>query len=275
MLTQCVIIFDEFEPVLKNRKKDDILLSEKDESKWDEKGIRYDTMRMSEAIQKISQSDDLKFRFVLSGMLPKFGKLHDSAENQSFIYCLGTNIFNDIDEAAKRSGRFDKYFPVYKPDTLSRAGKLLYRLSKSLYKSRKNNYQTDSEIIFQANSVHIQRFAQIIAITANQDAGRINSLFSDNEKDANKSYLPYILLEDSSQKSFEDLTKEKIMSESEKEITDLEYDLTHNASVDDDEKKEREFIINFEKKFAASLENSEDLTTIDLLKKYLSGEGIS
>ncbi len=65
-------------------------------------------------------------------MLPKFGKLHDAAEKQSFVYCLGTNNFNDIDEAAKRRGRFDKKFPVYKPDVLSRAGILFYRLSQTV-----------------------------------------------------------------------------------------------------------------------------------------------
>ncbi|MFZ1219858.1 MAG: ATP-binding protein [Chthoniobacterales bacterium] len=98
MLTQCVIIFDEFEPVLTSRS---------------------------------SRSDDAQFRFVLGGMLPKLIKLHDSAGKQSFAYYLGTNCINDIDAAAKRPGRFDQKIPVYKPDPLSRAGALLYGLSQS------------------------------------------------------------------------------------------------------------------------------------------------
>ncbi len=181
MLTQCVIIFDEFEPVLKNRKKDDILLSDRDKTNWESpiNRIDYDTMRMSEAIQRISQRDDPKFRFVLSGMLPKFGKLHDAAENQSFVYYLGTNIFNDIDEAAKRPGRFDKYFPVYKPDPLSRAGLLLYRLSKMDRFSPKTHTK------------QMQRFIEFIAITAHHDASLLNKLF--NTKEDTDSCLSYIL----------------------------------------------------------------------------------
>lgn len=133
MLTQCVIIFDEFEPVLTSRKD--------------------------------GKNDDPQFRFVLGGMLPKLIKLHDSAEAQSFAYCLGTNCLNDIDAAAKRPGRFDRKIPVYKPDALSRAGALLYGLSQSHEVQTKNTPQ-------------LQRFYEVIARTIGEPADRISRLFS-------------------------------------------------------------------------------------------------
>ncbi|HEV7902420.1 MAG TPA: ATP-binding protein [Pyrinomonadaceae bacterium] len=101
MLTQCVIILDEFEPVLRARD--------------------------SEREGSDSQADDPIFNFLVTGMLPKLVKLHDAAKKQSLVYCLATNFIEKIDDAAKRSGRFDLRLPIYHPDPLSRAGEFLYR----------------------------------------------------------------------------------------------------------------------------------------------------
>jgi ATPases of the AAA+ class len=101
MLTQAVIILDEFEPVLRDR-----------------------------SLTKVgagSKADDPIFNFLVTGMLPKLIKLNDAAKRQSLVYCLATNFVEKIDNAAKRPGRFDLPLPVYSPDPLSRAGEFLYR----------------------------------------------------------------------------------------------------------------------------------------------------
>ncbi len=195
MLTQCVVIFDEFEPVLKNRKKEEIQTSKfiyNDASYNTQEMSAYDVARMSVALQKISQQDDLKFRFVLGGMLPKFGKLHDAAEKQSFVYCLGTNILNDIDDAAKRKGRFDKKFPVYKPDALSRAGTLLYRLSQAA-EFNQIDQNREKKKFYEV----CRRIVKVTAGTIGESAEQINKLFKVEIKDDGKKIesdvLKYIL----------------------------------------------------------------------------------
>jgi hypothetical protein len=103
MLTQAIIIFDEFEVVVGQR---------------------------GQAAAGTQHKDEDIFEFLRTGMLPKLLKLHDSAGKQSLVYCLATNHFWKIDPAARRKGRFDLHLPVYDPDSLSRAGTLLYRLRR-------------------------------------------------------------------------------------------------------------------------------------------------
>lgn len=94
MLTNAVILFDEFESVLPDR---------------DEKHER-------------------SLEFLLTGLLPKLVKLHDLAQSQGLVYFLATNHIERIDPAAIRRGRFDLEMPVYTPDALSRAVACIYRL---------------------------------------------------------------------------------------------------------------------------------------------------
>ncbi len=94
MLTNAVILFDEFESVLPDR---------------DEKHER-------------------SLEFLLTGLLPKLVKLHTVAQVQGLVYFLATNHIERIDPAAIRRGRFDLQLPVYNPDALSRAAACLYRL---------------------------------------------------------------------------------------------------------------------------------------------------
>jgi adenylate kinase family enzyme len=100
MLTKVVIIFDEFEPILLKR---------------DPNG---------------TNEERSIFTFLTPGMLPKLKTLYESAKRQAMAYCLVTNHYEKLDEAAIRRGRFDDHIAIYHPDFLSRAGALLDNLHK-------------------------------------------------------------------------------------------------------------------------------------------------
>lgn len=293
MLTQCVIIFDEFEPVLKNRKKEKPLTSNVEEG-----SSTFDTMQMSVALQKISQRDDPKFRFVLSGMLPKFGKLHDVAEKQSLTYCLGTNYLNDIDEAAKRPGRFDKQLPVYKPDTLSRAGTLLYRLSQleeminQLDTSQLEERKIDDEkyeLGGNDKEQQIRRFCEVIALTVNQTAEQISRLsFELKKKDTGKlifsKYLEYVfnpniklplkdLINDATPSSKTEVSlKKKIQSVANDSLNELADNLGNADNIEPKEEVERNFLIESERVFEKNVLNPKNALNVEILGDYLRAE---
>lgn len=106
MLTRVVILFDEFDPVLKRR--------------------------------DVNNKNPLSvFSFLTPGMLPKLKNLHNEAEKRSVAYVLITNLIGDLDEAAVRQGRFDERLGIYPPDLLSRAGRLLDQLF--IYCNNPNN----------------------------------------------------------------------------------------------------------------------------------------
>lgn len=112
MLTQTVILFDEFEPVLRHRqgaKRDQGKDLEKDDG---------------------GGASSQPYEFLLTGMLPKLIKLHDAAQKHSFVYFLATNHLDKMDDAAVRPGRFDARLFVDHPDPLSRKGTFLYRLQR-------------------------------------------------------------------------------------------------------------------------------------------------
>lgn len=140
MLSQTVILLDEFEPVLYRRDPD-----------VKEKRTKEDSATI--------------LRFLLTGMLPKLVTLHDAAEQQSLVYCLATNHLEQIDGAAKRGGRFDVHQPIYNPDPISRAGAFLFRLQPIA-----NKFLTD------ARNQYV--FASIVAATANENAGELARKFS-------------------------------------------------------------------------------------------------
>jgi hypothetical protein len=197
MLTQCVIIFDEFEPVLTSRRP--------------------------------GKNDDRQFRFVLGGMLPKLIKLHDSAEIQSFAYCLGTNGLSEIDAAAKRFGRFDRKIPIYKPDPLSRAGALLYGLSQS---KRVQGKATGE----------LRRFYEVIARTIGEPAERISRLFTIEKGEGATPTLEYIL---GSPKLPDDLKGSRT------NLRQLKVETPTRGSLDEEEheKEQRAWIHTYEGRF--------------------------
>jgi ATPase family associated with various cellular activities (AAA) len=93
MLSHCVILFDEFDSILRTRSRD--------------RGpIRS------------------RFQFLTPGLLPKLKHLHERAEKQRLAYALATNYVGDLDRAAIRRGRFDRQVGIFPPDFLSRLGRL-------------------------------------------------------------------------------------------------------------------------------------------------------
>jgi ATPase family associated with various cellular activities (AAA) len=91
MLSQCIILFDEFDSILRKRTR----------------GAPLN-----------------QFQFLTPGLLPKLKRLHDRAEKQRLAYALATNFIGDLDRAAIRSGRFDRRIGIFPPDLLSRVGRL-------------------------------------------------------------------------------------------------------------------------------------------------------
>lgn len=134
MLTQVVIILDEFEEVVGKR-----------------------TPTGVENREKI-------FDFLKTGMLPKLIKLNDAASKQAFVYCLATNYLAKIEPAAMRRGRFDFKLPVYDPDALSRAGTLLYRLCRVERKLKEHNKRP------QRNGSMPRQFLAVVEKTRNTRA---------------------------------------------------------------------------------------------------------
>jgi hypothetical protein len=94
MLTQSVILFDEFDSILRTREQD--------------KGGQITS----------------EFQFLTPGLLPKLKRLHDRAAKQRLAYVLATNYVGSIDDAAIRLGRFDSRLGIFPPDLLSRVGRL-------------------------------------------------------------------------------------------------------------------------------------------------------
>jgi hypothetical protein len=96
MLTSAVILFDEFDPILQDRRR-----------------------------KKGSDTPTTVFEFLTPGLLPKLKKLHDAAKEHRVSYVLATNFVNRLDPAAVRQGRFDRKRGIYPPDVVSRVGRLM------------------------------------------------------------------------------------------------------------------------------------------------------
>jgi hypothetical protein len=97
LLTRTVVLFDEFDPILRRRKA------------------------------KERQSI---FSFLTPGMLPKLKALNEASKRGGVAYALITNLIQTLDPAAIRSGRFDCKVGVYPPDLLSRYGRLASEISR-------------------------------------------------------------------------------------------------------------------------------------------------
>jgi hypothetical protein len=65
------------------------------------------------------------FSFLTPSFLTKLQELRKAAKKQEFIFILGTNYFDRIDSAAKRTGRVDREFALVYPDLTSREELLL------------------------------------------------------------------------------------------------------------------------------------------------------
>ena len=91
-LTDTVVLFDEFDPVLQTREG--------------------------------QQGPQSIFTFLTTSMLPKLKRLYDAAKRRRVAFALATNVIRKLDPAAIRGGRFDATIGVYPPDLLARYGRL-------------------------------------------------------------------------------------------------------------------------------------------------------
>jgi ATPase family protein associated with various cellular activities (AAA) len=157
MLSQVVILFDEFEPVLRRRGLGP------HHGKPRPSGLEGQVLGVQDAIRESGAS---VLNFLLTGMLPKLGALHDAAEKQAFVYCLATNHLEEIDPAAKRKGRFDLQQPIYNPDPISRTGAFLFRLQPLASQLGKKSFLDDPA----TRAV----LAAIITVTGNTSAGDLS-----------------------------------------------------------------------------------------------------
>jgi hypothetical protein len=105
LLTRSVILFDEFEPILRRR-----------------------------TVKETGPSN--VFSFLTPGMLPKLKDLNNEAKRRSVAFVLVTNQIGVLDEAAIRGGRFDIKLAIFPPCPLSRIGRLMTQASPDRWMSR-------------------------------------------------------------------------------------------------------------------------------------------
>lgn len=242
MLTQVVIILDEFEPILERRIIDDSepaatpIIGSSDLNDGSHPAAtapmgdnsQNALAQIATHLEGMSHQVDPQFKFLVAGMLPRLLKLHDVAKKQSVVYCLATNHLRKIDDAAKRTGRFDLTIPVYNPCPLSRAGSLILRLIRI-----KSNLKLEGETL--------KRFVKILVHTTNESASELAGNYfkiknDDGEFSSKSDYLDYIL--NVKQEPNLDLNK-----------ADKMIDLLGNIdSLENSEFNERKWLIESERK---------------------------
>lgn len=298
MLTQAVIIFDEFEPVLKRRGKD---LADQETAK----NLKNQSMNNSEqvtgeydsppsdvvvpnnqqefifhAMQTINslaltdsnetnnqmgrvadkledivtelEKGDSKLKFLMNGMLPKLIKLNEISEKQALVYILATNYFNEIDEAAKRKGRFDLKIPVYNPCPISRAGIFLLKLTE--YGKKKG------EIFdFINHKDQIRRFINVVASTVNIPVSELakNSFKAGKDNSGSSVLFDYVL----------NGTPQPPKADWEK----LKGELQNKTNLEKQEIIERNWLVEYETAHSDALFNNNSQNLPGLLVDYLNG----
>ena len=254
MLTQVVIILDEFEPILERRVSDESTSTPAggrlftpgepagahasaettdltaDVSQRALTQIAAHTKSLSQVaahLEGMSQQVDPQLRFLVAGMLPRLLRLHDLAKKQSVAYCLATNHLVKIDDAAKRTGRFDLTIPVYNPCPLSRAGTLLIMLVRI-----KPDLKLEGETL--------RRFVKVLAHTTDEAAGELAGNYFKSKGDEGRfvsrsDYLDYILQKRPDVRL--DFTKADKMRDPE----------PNKDKLENSELNERKWLIKFEK----------------------------
>ncbi|HPT72373.1 MAG TPA: ATP-binding protein [Candidatus Cloacimonadota bacterium] len=122
-LQDTVILFDEMEEMLKARRHP----------------VGSDEGEFSTFEQK----------FLTTSLLPKLQNLHDKAGS---LFIISTNYFNDLDEAAKREGRFDFVFQVLPPCFEEKKKKLSEELPSLIFTKLEMEmlrFSTDENNIFE------------------------------------------------------------------------------------------------------------------------------
>jgi hypothetical protein len=245
MLSQTIILFDEFEPVLRTRTR----------TRENKRGFMGFTKELGKIEKAIREGGGSMLSFLLTGMLPKLVSLHDAAERQALVYCLATNHLEEIDEAAKRGGRFDVHQPIFNPDPISRAGTFLFRLQPVAESLNKPGAESLNKNVFR------ERVSEIVAATVNRTAGDLSRRFfkpPDKNKDGEYkfsdedviySYFAYALGKEEGFRP--DLTKlgADNLSEMEREFRKA----SKSRLLDKDEKQQRDWFLNEEKKSQAQI----------------------
>lgn len=129
-LTNCVVVLDECDPVLRSRK-----LSARDP-------------------QSV-------YSFLTPGLLPKLRSLNARAERQRTAFFLMTNRVGTLDDAAIRNGRFDARIGVFPPDALSRLG-----LALSAIRSGGSHHPPDYLASLHKSSVLMLRLLLFVSATS-------------------------------------------------------------------------------------------------------------
>lgn len=106
MLTNTVILFDEFEQMIAERK-----------------GSAASDTRLVVRTQ---------IDFLTTNMLPKISRLNARVKGNRCVYAAATNFVDVMDEAAIREQRFDRKVCVYFPDPTSRMTRLVHTMIKKL-----------------------------------------------------------------------------------------------------------------------------------------------
>lgn len=246
MLTQVVIILDEFEDVV---------------------GWRGET--------DAQKKEDKIFEFLRTAMLPKLAKLHDSARKQSFVYCLATNYLSKIDPAAKRKGRFDLHLPVYDPDPLSRAGTLLYRLWRVIQRLNK-----DDDFSPERKGIP-RRYIEVVEMTSHTHASRLaedyyrmpkwvyeHTLSRPENYQEEIPFFWYVI----TGKENKEYNRKKVLLKEERDRVQEEFNKI--GELMDAEKKERTWLLDSENLVKKMLEESAEHSAQEILS-CLSGTVLS
>jgi ATPase family associated with various cellular activities (AAA) len=259
MLTQAVVLFDEFEPVLRRRGP----RPKKDNDKND------GGMNLDELVRAVGEGSTAMLKFLVTGMLPKLVSLHDAAKKQALVYCLATNHLEEIDDAAKRGGRFDVYQPIYKPDPLSRAGTFFFRLQRTA-----RDLKTRKEFLLSPARQLV--FAKIVAATSNTNAGELSKVFKEpklntkgsrkhfSSDDERRSLFAYVLSRKVDSKAFADMVE----AMNDKNFEELKNGFGNlDDGISDNEKAELNWLFAFERRLNAVsvIKNSRAFE----LKRYL------
>lgn len=245
MLSQSVILLDEFEPVLHRRSP---------------KGA--DRVEVATAMR---EGDVSMLSFLLTGMLPKLVSLHEAAQKQSLVYCLATNKLEEIDDAAKRSGRFDVHQGIYNPDPISRAGTFLF----NLHLIAEEDKAALKQLLSDPAGRLAEKFAEIVTAAANENAGELSRRLikppkreeSGVEHDKRSLSFKYVIEKDTG-----DRLNDEIWKRIEKNRINFKFmgeDL--RGHLDAKERNERERLLHFEKQL------NDDVSDL-ALKQSLLGE---
>lgn len=264
MLSQTVILLDEFEPVLGRREP----------KEGDQQGSGKNTGDLIEAAKAIREGETSMLNFLLTGMLPKLVSLHEAAKKQSLVYCLATNRLEKIDDAAKRSGRFDVHQGIYKPDPVARAGTFLF----NLHLVAENRGYKLSRLLSEPSNRVAEKFAEIIAASANENAGELSrrlikppklEIAKDGINDKRWLSFNYIL-----EKDVDNQLEKEIMSRIRKNydnFKEMEKELNNMKNrLDENERREREGLLHFEKHLNERVKNLNEETLKNFLKNFLT-----